>query len=557
MIETQDRPRASVAPARRWGLALAVGLALVAAAAGLAWWARAALVERALLAALAARGLAPAALEVERVDLAGIAVGGLAIGPPGAPDLAATRVEADWSWAGLRAGRLDALRAAGLRLRATLDEQGLSLGALDPLLAGDGAAGAPADLPALPADRIALDDARLELATPEGVATGTLSGALDVAPDGAVAGGVALALDHPLGAAEGQLDLEGRLDALAFRAELEGRAAQAGRRVAAGARGRADATTGAGEAEWTLAPLVFAPDGLQPEALYPPFAPLALRDVAGRVEARGRVTRDAAGTFAWTAAVACRDLAASTPLARVEGVHGAVSLAGPPLHTPERQVVSIGLLDVGVPLTEGLVEATLRPDGALALRRARFAFAGGTLETGATVVDPGTGLGAVTLRATDLDLARLLERVQLAGLTGTGQVEGELPLVREDGALAVRGGVLRASSAGGTIRYAPAASVRGLAESRPYDLGLAVEAFSDFRYEALEARIDGELDAALTVGLHVRGVNPDFQDGRPVELNLNLEAHLADLVRAGQASYRVPAVVEERLRAFSEGRASP
>jgi hypothetical protein len=28
-------------------------------------------------------------------------------------------------------------------------------------------------------------------------------------------------------------------------------------------------------------------------------------------------------------------------------------------------------------------------------------------------------------------------------------------------------------------------------------------------------------------------------------------------VRAGRASYRVPAVVEERLRAFSEGRTSP
>jgi hypothetical protein len=95
--------------------------------------------------------------------------------------------------------------------------------------------------------------------------------------------------------------------------------------------------------------------------------------------------------------------------------------------------------------------------------------------------------------------------------------------------------------------------VRDLASSRPYDLGLAVEAFSDFRYEALEARIDGDLDAALAIALHVRGTNPAFQDGRPVELNLNLEAQLADLVRAGRASYRVPEVVEERLRAFSEG----
>ena len=77
-------------------------------------------------------------------------------------------------------------------------------------------------------------------------------------------------------------------------------------------------------------------------------------------------------------------------------------------------------------------------------------------------------------------------------------------------------------------------------------------AFSDFRFEALDARLDGELDGEVRVGLHVRGANPGFQDGRPVELNLNLEARLADLVRAGRASYRVPEVVEERLRAYSE-----
>jgi hypothetical protein len=525
-------------------------LVLLAAAAAAAWLARAALAERALHAALAARDLTPAALRIERIDPAGLALRDVAIGPPDAPDLAAARIEADWSWPGLRAGRLDALRAGGVRLRARLDEAGLSLGALDPLLAG----GTPdAALPALPAAHLALDDVRIEVSTPDGVATGELAGALDVAPDGAVEGRLSLSLAHPLGDARGQLDVAGRLDALAFTAELDGRAAAAGRRIAATATGSADALTGAASADWHLAPLVFAPQQLQPEALYPPLAALGLREVAGRVEARGRVTRAADGALAWTADVALRDLAAATPLARFEGLAAALALAGPPPYTPKRQIVSIGLLDVGVPLTEGLVEGSLRRDGALALRRARFRFADGALEAGETVIDPRGTPGAVTLRAEGLDLASLLERVALGGLTGTGRVEGELPLTREGDALVVRGGVLRATEAGGTIRYAPEASVRSLAASRPYDLGLAVEAFSDFRYEALEARVDGDLDAALAIGLHVRGVNPGFQGGRPVELNLNLEARLADLVRAGRASYRVPAVVEERLRAFSEG----
>lgn len=539
-------------------LGLLGALALLAALA--AWAARRTLAERALVAAAAARGVAPVALTVERLGLDGIALENLAIGAPETPDLAAVRVEAEWSWAGLRAGRLDALRAEGVRLRGRLDEQGLSLGALDPLLAaGDGAPAAAGEPPlVLPVAQLALEDAQVELVTPEGVARGALSSALDVTPDGAVAGGATLALEHPLGEAEGRLDLKGRPEALAFRAVLEGRAAGGSRHVAATAEGEADALGGALRADWTLAPLVFAPEGgLQPAALYPPLARLGLRDVAARVEARGTLVRERDGSLAWRAEVALRDGAATTALARVEGVHGAIVLEGPPAHTPGPQLVAIGLADVGVPLREGLIEATLRPDGALGVQRARFAFAGGALESGAAVLDPDAGLDAVTLRARDLDLGELLALAALDGLSGAGRLDGELPIAREEGALRVRGGVLRAREPGGTIRYAPTGSVGAMAAARPYDLGLAVEAFSDFRYEQLEARVDGTLDAALTIALDVRGANPGFQNGRPVELHLNLEARLADLVRAGRASYRVPEAVEERLRAFSEGRTSP
>ncbi len=128
-----------------------------------------------------------------------------------------------------------------------------------------------------------------------------------------------------------------------------------------------------------------------------------------------------------------------------------------------------------------------------------------------------------------------------------------MPLLISKSAIVVKDGLLRAAEGGGKIVYAPDEKTRALAAARPNDLGLAVDAFSDFEYEILEARFDGELQGEMKIGLHVRGVNPGFQDGRPVELNLNLDARLADLVRAGAASYRVPTVVEERLKAFSEG----
>jgi hypothetical protein len=67
------------------------------------------------------------------------------------------------------------------------------------------------------------------------------------------------------------------------------------------------------------------------------------------------------------------------------------------------------------------------------------------------------------------------------------------------------------------IRYTPTDDTRALAASRPNDLGLAVDAFSNFQYEILEAKLDGELQGEMKIGLHVRGANPDFQDGRPAD----------------------------------------
>jgi hypothetical protein len=538
---------------RRAGSAVLAALALTALLLGAAaialWTQRTALAERWLVGALTARGLAPASLHVTRLDTAGLTLADVAIGTADAPDLQASQIGVGWSFAGLRAGHADTLHVSGLRLRATLGAAGWSLGALDPLLAGDGEPADAAAFPALPAREITLDDARVALETPDGPASSAASGSLRSGPDGALDGRFTLALEHPLGRAAAALTLAGPPDALRFEATL---ADDAGR-LSASAHGAADLAAGRGQLDWRLEPLAFAPGALQPATLVPALAKAQLRAVSGRVEAHGSATLAADGAVEYRADVALREVSFVTPLARVEHVDGTIALRGPPLHTPAAQLLSIALLDLGVPLVDGLVEWQWRRDGTIALARTRWGFAGGELSAQDLVVDPRRALaGAVTLRARDIDLDALFAQTQLEGLSGSGRVTGEVPLALREGAVVVTGGRLYAAEAGGTIRYAPAPSVAAMAASRPGDLGLAVAAFSDFRFDELEAELDGDLAGDIAVALHVRGVNPGFQDGRPVELNLNLESRLADLVRAGQASYRVPEAVEERLRAYSE-----
>jgi hypothetical protein len=191
-------------------------------------------------------------------------------------------------------------------------------------------------------------------------------------------------------------------------------------------------------------------------------------------------------------------------------------------------------------------------DAPIALGPTTLGVVGGTLHVDGLKLDLAARRISVPVLVDDVDLAALLALVAVEGLEGSGRIEGTLPVVRENGKLAIDDGLLRATG-DGTLRYTPTESVRSLSASRPEDLGLAVDAFSDFRYELLEARVAGDLDGALAIGLHVRGSNPAFQKGRGVELNLKLEAHLLDLVRAGVAAYRVPERIEERVRERSEG----
>jgi hypothetical protein len=479
-------------------LALLVLIALAIAAA-VAITERNGVAERFLLERIAARGIDSAALRVTHVDARGIAVEDLTIGAPEAPDLAVAHIDATWSVDGVRAGRLDSLRIDGVLLRGARRGNALSFGALDALFGGEKTE--PASAPVLPSSTIEIADGRIEITTPQGVAKGTLGGSLNSAADGAIDGDFKLALDGAGLRASGSAQLSGSLDEPAFRASLK------------------------------------------PEAGLP---------IAGRVDARGRVTREK-GERVLDVSVALRDASYTSELARASGINGAIALRAPPLRTPKQQVLSMARLDIGVPLTDGLVEFTLRRNGTVAVALASLHFASGELRAENVVLDLAAEQTAVTLQARSLDLTEVLSHVDLPGIEGTGFVEGQLPLVISKSAITVKDGLLRAAGGGGKIVYSPDEKTRALAASRPNDLGLAVDAFSDFQYEILEARLDGELQGEMKIGLHVRGVNPGFQDGRPVELNLNLEARLADLVRAGAASYRVPTVVEERLKAFSEG----
>jgi hypothetical protein len=110
----------------------ALAIVLLAALVATAITYRLSIAEILLMRQLRNLGLDEATFTARRFDAALLEIENFSIGSGDGIEIA--KIEAHFSTRGLIASRLDALRISGVRLRGTLDDTGLSFGALDPLL---------------------------------------------------------------------------------------------------------------------------------------------------------------------------------------------------------------------------------------------------------------------------------------------------------------------------------------------------------------------------------------------------------------------------------------
>ncbi len=676
----------------RWVLLSLIGLLGSAAIAlGIAVAQRTALAERLAVRALAARGV-PASLSVARLDLDGAEIAQLALGEANAPDLAIERVALAWSWDGLRARRLDRVDVRGVRARARVDESGLHLGALDALLASEGAAAGPLALPFAEAH---LQDARAEIdsqqgrlalhaegdARPEGDivrATFTLhgesaQGALDfgggatvglasqevagagalrgVTPWGTVDGHArvlgtfaaprvefageatpdpaalplrasapialkgtatrdasgALAVEASLAASELEISDLARATDVSVDAQLSGGAAETRIAIRAATLPELAALSGialdaryadgALRADVRVAKLVeasqpplIAPLGLDAQlsgsarspgdgfvfALEGHVEPLAQRAelrirvaetdlapkarqpaqvfpwLAGLVErAKGHVGLEARavyenGALSASAVLAFRDVDLRSEYATLRRLNGLVTVIGPePLITPPAQTLWIAQIEGALPLANGTIGFELQRDGMLRVERAEWSLAGGKLILSGSFPLEGDER-VLVLQAEGLSVEQILAALDFEGLSGTGSLDGVIPVHQRGREMLVAAGELRAGEPG-VIRFTGGAGA--IAQRQP-QLATVVGALEDLHYEELTLTLSGDVADRMAVRVHVRGRNPNFQKGRPVVLNVNVDAPVGSLLKAGLVVSSVPEEIEGQVKHF-------
>lgn len=310
--------------------------------------------------------------------------------------------------------------------------------------------------------------------------------------------------------------------------------------------GQHDPETKAGALDLELAPLTFVIGQFQPSDLSP-ILDGVIEDAEGSVALDGRITWSG-GRLASDVALLIDNLGFTIGPAKLARINSVIQFDGlAPLTTASDQLLSVGLLDVGLPLTGGIVSMQLRPDGRLAVEELTWHLANGKIRSEPFSFGSDVRDLTLVLKAEQLDLNALLELTPLDELTGEGRIDGILPLTIGEIA-AIDGGELMATGPG-VLRYTPS-TVPGVLQAGGESVKLMLQALENFRYEALKIALDGRTDGVTAIGLHLEGANPDLYDSHPVEFNLNLEGNLANLVKTNLDNYQIPDRIRERIQGF-------
>lgn len=160
--------------------------------------------------------------------------------------------------------------------------------------------------------------------------------------------------------------------------------------------------------------------------------------------------------------------------------------------------------------------------------------------------DPSLPRFETTATLQGIQLGEALRLYRQPGLAGETALSGSLPISVEGKEIRIKAGHI-GSDAPGWIRYEPSAELEAAAQSNP-GLQLALSALSNLQLNQLELQVDYAPNGDLELNSRLRGQNPDWQQGRPIDLTLNIEENLLQLLRSLQMSQRIGESLERQLK---------
>ncbi len=298
-----------------------------------------------------------------------------------------------------------------------------------------------------------------------------------------------------------------------------------------------------------LHPLRFIPRMMEPQDLFPALRG-AITSALGQVALEGKIHWEGQKLTS-NLKLLIKELSLQTQRLTLNQINSVILFDGlRPLSTPSGQLVTVSMMDIGLPLTDGIISFHLDPDGRLLIERAEWRLAGGKLSAEGVSTDPKRGCYKFVLEVEDIDLQKLAALAKVEGLTVTGKLTGRIPVQIKEGVLTVREGLIKGGPEGGTLRYNPSRVPSALRHSGERTR-LMLSALKNFRYKTLRIKLDRRSDGNASVNFHLSGSNPDFFKGHPVEFNLNLSGRLDEILQRGLKVYQIPETIIRQLQKSS------
>ena len=313
--------------------------------------------------------------------------------------------------------------------------------------------------------------------------------------------------------------------------------------------GNHNPTRGQGVGALTLHPILFTDGGFQPGRLSP-YYNSRLGLTTGTVSMAGPLAWSDKG-IASEVVMTVEAFSTAFDDVAVIGVNAAITFDQllPP-GTPPGQLVSLAGIDLGLPLTQGLVSMRLDRKGLPLIENSRWQWAGGNV--GASF---SRGVGPededeerLVLEIDGVELDNLLELTpQGTNIEATGTLYGRIPVVFRGGEFVIVGGWLESSFEGGYIRYGAGELAPGLMAGGE-GVNLLLEALDDFRYSRLRLELNGLDGGDTEMSFRIRGANPELYGGAEIELNMSIVGRLEQIMRQSyEAYYEVPEEIADKL----------
>ncbi len=197
--------------------------------------------------------------------------------------------------------------------------------------------------------------------------------------------------------------------------------------------------------------------------------------------------------------------------------------------------VRIKEVNPGLPIKNVSAELLLKPGKAsntIVASNVRAEILGGSILIPTFVVDSASWQGSAQLQVAKIDLEKVLELYPQQKVSAQGTVSGVVPFAFSAAGVTVQKGKLQ-SDGKGRIR-AQLLDTEQQASLVQQSVGVASKALENYWYDSLKAGVDLDRKGNLDIALSLAGRNPDYQNGRSINFNVNVGENIPALLKSLQ-----------------------